>query len=848
MKVGVYVGSFDPVHNGHIKIINYLSNNYLDKIIVVPTMNYWNKKIVASLEDRINMLSNLENDKVIIDRENNNLKYTYMVMEKLEKKYMNDELYLIIGADSIVSFDKWMEYKKLLSYGLIVIDRDNIDVKYYLDKLGKDNNYISVNIENIDISSSYIRKNITNYDLIKDFIDDRVYKYICDNNLYLISPLKSMKEKDVSLKWISYLYNTKSLKYNINNVNRLKDINKHSVFDYVYRCFCILNSCDVSDLEYYYVSETLKYMDTSKCGSNDDRVLWKKKNYDLFCHNIGSASIYNEEYSDKVVYTLIYTHGLVGQYIKGEVNLDKNKPLYDLICDKYIDKETLRNVLYILNKCVIGGVNIDLYNKIKDKVNSTIDRIIDGDINEEVKIVDRINMLECGISLEEKEYINKLPNEVLKYINKLFEKEELWYYDGALKDFNLSLKIKILLYISVNLRNNVKHVTFEKMMRGLYLDYNNHIEVNIYKKRIIEKYLNDMDYFDIINNSIKENNHIKFNIKYEKDVLIFNFKFSIQARKLIDYVRCAYEADNQYKKSVYMLYDLFGFRKDEYDRFYNEINYLNRMNSSLKQKSIILDYVKGKKILDVGPGGGALLNLLEDSFSDFDIYGIDISQSVIEKLSSKKLKENRKWNIIKGDALNLKEYISECDTIIFSSIIHELFSLCTYEGKKFNYNIIKKTLESSYDVLNKGGRIIIRDGVMSENSDEKRIIKFNNPEDINILINYCNDFKGRKVTFLKISDDKVMMKVNDAMEFLYTYTWGSDSYPNEVKEQFGYFSVKEYVNFIKKCLFNVKIIEAKSFLQDGYEEHLLDKISIYDENMNVVKLPDSTCIIVIEKE
>ena len=56
------------------------------------------------------------------------------------------------------------------------------------------------------------------------------------------------------------------------------------------------------------------------------------------------------------------------------------------------------------------------------------------------------------------------------------------------------------------------------------------------------------------------------------------------------------------------------------------------------------------------------------------------------------------------------------------------------------------------------------------------------------------------------------------------------------------------VNFIKKCLFNVKIIEAKSFLQDGYEEHLLDKISIYDENMNVVKLPDSTCIIVIEKE
>ena len=92
------------------------------------------------------------------------------------------------------------------------------------------------------------------------------------------------------------------------------------------------------------------------------------------------------------------------------------------------------------------------------------------------------------------------------------------------------------------------------------------------------------------------------------------------------------------------------------------------------------------------------------------------------------------------------------------------------------------------------------------------------------------------------------MNVNDAMEFLYTYIWGEESYPNEVKEQFGYFTVSEYVKFIKDNLPNCKIIEAKSFLQDGYEEHLLDKISIYDENMNVVKLPDSTSIFVIEKE
>lgn len=53
MKVGVYVGSFDPVHKGHEKIVDYLlSNNYLDKIIVIPTKDYWDKNDLLSLDIR----------------------------------------------------------------------------------------------------------------------------------------------------------------------------------------------------------------------------------------------------------------------------------------------------------------------------------------------------------------------------------------------------------------------------------------------------------------------------------------------------------------------------------------------------------------------------------------------------------------------------------------------------------------------------------------------------------------------------------------------------------------------------------------------------------------------------
>ena len=56
MKIGVYVGSFNPVHVGHIKIVNHLLVNYLDKVIIVPTGNYWNKNNLVDINHRISML------------------------------------------------------------------------------------------------------------------------------------------------------------------------------------------------------------------------------------------------------------------------------------------------------------------------------------------------------------------------------------------------------------------------------------------------------------------------------------------------------------------------------------------------------------------------------------------------------------------------------------------------------------------------------------------------------------------------------------------------------------------------------------------------------------------------
>ena len=187
MKIGIYVGSFNPPHKGHIKIVNHLINNYLDKVIIIPTGNYWDKNNLVSINDRINMLKYYENETIIIDTKNNNIEYTYQILDILSNEYNNDELYLIIGADNIINFDKWKNYQDILKYNLIILNRANIDIIKYLYKLNKKDKYLVVNdLPNIDISSTMIRNKIKekDYKNILELIDKEIYEYIEKNNLY----------------------------------------------------------------------------------------------------------------------------------------------------------------------------------------------------------------------------------------------------------------------------------------------------------------------------------------------------------------------------------------------------------------------------------------------------------------------------------------------------------------------------------------------------------------------------------------------------------------------------------------------------------------------------------------
>lgn len=649
--------------------------------------------------------------------------------------------------------------------------------------------------------------------------------------------------------WLKYLTNTKEKNYNLEHVNKVKDINNHLVYEYINRCLDILEHKKVNKEVYYYVSETLKWSDVAKTGGKEERKKWIHNHFDLFAHNVGSSQIYvmdNKNY-DEVVRVLIRTHGLIGQYIRGEVSLSSNFELYELIEKKLIDKNTLKEVLIVLNECIIRGVSDSLYERIEKEVINVINLIINNQFDKQYTVKERMHKLNPNITKDEEKYFDDAT--IVDELNKVFNRFDLWYFESALGSFSLLEQIKILFIIDKLTSSNISYITFELVMKNFYIDYNDSKVINIYKKRIVEATLSEMTIEDILNGKIIENPHIKFVVKRRKQSLAFDFVFSKVASKLIEFCEVAYTSNSIYNKAVYLLYDLLGFRKDEYDRFYNEIDYLKTMNSSVNGKKIILNYLVGKNILDVGPGGGVLMDLIEETNPKYNVYGIDLASNVIEELSRKKIKEKRHWHLIQGDALNINEYFKKgsIDTIIYSSIIHELFSYIEYNGKKYNIDTVIKTLKSAYDIIPKGGRIIIRDGIKTEPEDEYRIVEFNNISDIKILDDYCHDFKGRHIKYEKLSKNKVKMLVNDAMEFLYTYTWGEEAYALEVQEQFGYLTPSAYVKLIEENLKDSKIVECRSFLQKGYERNLLNKITIYDESGNITKLPNSTCIIVIEK-
>lgn len=198
MKTGVFGGTFNPVHKGHIMLAEYCMGSVgLDRIIMIPTAVPPHKisKNLASENDRLNMCKlacrgkeNFFVSDIEIKRQGKS--YTYETVTQLKEIYPDDHLYTIMGADMFLTLDRWKNPKIIFEKSsIITIPRDD-ENKYELEKfyknvlkpMGAD----AVILPNpvISVSSTFIRDNLDEFDLISGMLDKSVYDYIIKNNLY----------------------------------------------------------------------------------------------------------------------------------------------------------------------------------------------------------------------------------------------------------------------------------------------------------------------------------------------------------------------------------------------------------------------------------------------------------------------------------------------------------------------------------------------------------------------------------------------------------------------------------------------------------------------------------------
>lgn len=189
MKIGLFFGSFNPIHNGHLIIANYICQiTDLDRVwlVVSPQNPLKTKETLLNEHQRLHLihlaLENNDNLKVSdIEFKLPKPSYTIDTLTYLKEKYPQHQFCLIMGSDNIEGLHKWKNYEQLLAnYEFYIYKRRGSENKPY----PQSNNLHYLEFPYLDISATFIRENIKKGVSMQYFMPEKVWNEIVAGGYY----------------------------------------------------------------------------------------------------------------------------------------------------------------------------------------------------------------------------------------------------------------------------------------------------------------------------------------------------------------------------------------------------------------------------------------------------------------------------------------------------------------------------------------------------------------------------------------------------------------------------------------------------------------------------------------
>lgn len=197
-KVGIFGGSFDPIHNGHLAIAQAAYKDFsLDEVWFIPAGHSPNKNEadMTSARVRFEMTTLALEDYPFFHACDYEIKaegtsYTYLTLSHFKKMYPDTEFYFIMGADSLDYFEEWKNPEIICQKAIVLVAvRDELGLKEIQTKIESLKQLFQAEIyplscPRVDAASSEIRSLLQKNLPVAEMLPEKVSEYINQNNLY----------------------------------------------------------------------------------------------------------------------------------------------------------------------------------------------------------------------------------------------------------------------------------------------------------------------------------------------------------------------------------------------------------------------------------------------------------------------------------------------------------------------------------------------------------------------------------------------------------------------------------------------------------------------------------------